>query len=146
MIQQAEQKKVQESRDKQQADEDREWVTLIEKQKGILYQYGLILRGYVGFAVCRTVSAYWTKQSNFWVGEHRKSYETRTTKFRRDEIYWNHLERYAEQKKMINGSKWEEKRLTEEEFLVLKKYYDETREKAMADAINNMNLHFPNEF
>jgi hypothetical protein len=143
--QNAELKREQESRDKQQADEDKEWETLTQKQKGILYQYGSFLRRYVDFEICRTVSAYWTKQSNFWLREHHKSYETRTTKFRRDEIYWNHLEYYAEQKKMIAGSSWEDKRLTKEEFKVLKKYYDETREKAMNDAIKYMNLHFPNE-
>lgn len=140
--QQAEIKREQESRDKKRADEDREWETLTQKQKGILYQYGLFLRGYVGFEICRTLSAHWTKQSSFWLIEHQKSYETRTTKFRRDEIYWNHLENYAEQKKMIAGTRWEDRRLTEEEFKVLRKYYDETREKAMEDAIKYMNLHF----
>lgn len=143
--QQAELKREQESRDKQRADEDNEWETLTQKQKGVLYQYGLFLREYVDFKICLTVSTYWTNQSNFWFREHYKSYETRTTKFRRDEIYWTHLEKYAEQKKMIAGSSWEDRRLTEEEFKVLRNYYDETREKAMKDAVKYMDLHFPNE-
>ena len=143
--QQAQLKREQESRDKQRADEDKEWENLSQKQKGVLYQYGLFLRAYVDFKICRTVSTYWTKQSNFWLKEHFKSYETRTTKFRRDEIYLNHLENYAEQKKMIAGSRWEERSLTEEELKMLRKYYNETREKAMESAIEYMNLHFPNE-
>jgi hypothetical protein len=125
--------------------EDKEWEILSSKKKGVLYHYGLFLRSYIDFMVCTTVSAYWTKQSNFCRREHNKSYETRTTKFRRDRFYWNHLIEYAEQKKMIDGSSWEERKLNEDELIVLKKYYDETRNKAMKDAIRHMDLHFPNE-
>jgi len=142
---QAELEREQKARDKQLELEDKEWETLSPKKKGVLYHYGLFLRSCIKFCVCTTVSAYWTKQSNFWRREHNKSYETRTTKFRRDRIYWGHLVEYAEQKKMIDGSSWEEKELNEDELLVLKKYYDETRNKAMKDAIRYMDLHFPNE-
>lgn len=141
----AELKREQEARDQQRKDEDIEWQTLTEKQKGVLYQYGLFLRGYVDFQTCRTISAYWTKQSDFWRREHNKSYETRTTKFRRDEIYWAHLEIYAEQKKMIAGSSWEDRRLNEEELKILRIYYDETRENAMKSAIKYMGLHLPSD-
>lgn len=134
-----------EARDRQLELEDREWETLSSKKKGVLYHYGLFLRSCINFKVCTTVSSYWTKQSNFWRREDFRSYETRTTKFRRDRIYWGHLVDYAEQKKMIDGSIWEERKLNEDELKVLKKYYDETREKAMKDAIRYMDLHFPNE-
>ena len=143
--QEAERIREQEYRDKKRADEDKEWETLSSKQKGVLYHYGLFLRGYVDFSICTKISAHWTKQSNFWRREDYKSYDTRTTKFRRDEIYWAHLESYAQQKKMIAGSKWEDKGLTKDELKVLRKYYDETREKAMKDAVEYMDLHFPNE-
>lgn len=130
---------------KQRADEDAEWKPLTSKQKGVLGQYGQFLRTYLDFKICHTVSAHWTKQSNFWRKEDHKSYEARTTKFRRDAIYWTHLVNYAEQKKMIAGSSWEDKSLTQDELKVLRMYYDETREKAMKDAIRYMELHFPNE-
>ena len=142
---QAELKKQQEYRDKQRDDEDAEWKILTSKQKGVLGNYGRFLSLYIDFKICRTISAYWTKQSNFWVREDRRSYETRTTKFRRDEIYWTHLVNYAEQKKMINGSSWEDRSLTQDELKVLRMFYNETREKAMKDAIRFMDLHFPNE-
>jgi hypothetical protein len=138
-------KRLQESRNKQRADEDAEWQILTSKQKGVLYHYGLFLRTCVDFKICRTISQYWTIQSNFWFTEDNKSYETRTTKFRRDEKYWTHLVSYAEQKKMIAGSSWDDKSLNQDELKILKMYYDETREKAMKDAIRYMDLHFPNE-
>lgn len=84
---------------KQRVLEDTEWKTLTSKQKGVLYQYGQFLRSFVNFNICRTISAHWTNQSSFWLKEDRRSYDTRTTKFRRDEIYWTHLVNYAEQKK-----------------------------------------------
>jgi len=46
---------------------------------------------------------------------------------------------------MIAGTIFEDKWLTGDEYKVLRKYYDETWDKAMKDDINYVDKHFPNE-
>jgi hypothetical protein len=125
--------------------EDKAWETLSEKEKGVLYQYGLFLRTYVNFTVCHTVSAHWTKMSNWSNNEAKESFNIRTTKYRKDNLFYQQLVSDKEQQKMIDGVLWDDKRLSEKETIELIKEYDKFRLEAMEKARKYMDLHFPNE-
>lgn len=126
-------------------EEDKAWETLSEKEKGVLYEYGLSLRTCVKFTVCYTVSAYWTKMSNWSNNEARKSFNIRTTKYRNDRLFLQQLIDDKEQQKMIDGVDWDDRRLSKEETIELMKEYDKFRIEAMKNARKYMDLHFPNE-
>ena len=125
--------------------EDKAWETLSEKEKGVLYHYGLYLCTCLKFTVCHTVSAYWTKMSIWDNNEVRKSFNIRTTKYRNDRSFLQQLIADKEQQKMKEGVDWHDKRLSKEETIELMKEYDKFRLEAMKHARKYMDLHFPNE-